>query len=227
MNEQFTILLGKPWLIPTSVGIAAFSGGIGLGYILGKRKKQGVLGELILITDDYVQTSTDETEDKPENEYVEFTPEEHAYLAKHPVVSEVEEATITVIAQPDDDWNYEAELSTRGPKEPYVIHRDEFFADEMGYTQSTVTYYSGDDILTDELDVPIYGHTAMVGELKFGHGSGDPNVVYIRSELLEHEYEVLQNFGRYEVEVLGHEIDEHYREDDLKHSAVPEKFKLE
>ena len=81
----------------------------------------------------------------------------------------------------------------------------------MGYEQSTLTYYEGDDILVDEHDVPVYNHNLSVGPLNFGHGSNDKNVVYIRSERLESEFEVLREHGLYTVEVLGYEKEEEFR----------------
>lgn len=141
---------------------------------------------------------------------------------------EVVERTVTVVREVHDEieWDWEAEKNTRTAEDPYVIHLEEFKNDEMGYTQVTITYYAGDDIMTDEQDVPIYGYLALTGELKFGHGSGDPNVVYIRNETTETEMEVIRDPRRYEVVVLGHEIDDRYKSKDLRHSAVP-KFRLD
>jgi len=38
MSERFTGFVLRRWVMPTLVGIAAFSGGATLGYILGKRQ---------------------------------------------------------------------------------------------------------------------------------------------------------------------------------------------
>ena len=77
----------------------------------------------------------------------------------------------------DPEWDYEEEVKNRKPSEPYIIHRDEFFSDEMDFLQSTFTYYAGDNILIDEDDTPIYNHEIVTGPLNFGHGSGDSNVI--------------------------------------------------
>lgn len=131
-----------------------------------------------------------------------------------------------VFAKTGADWDYEIELNTRNGKDPYVIHVDEFVADEMEYSQSTVTYYAGDDVLADENDAPIYGYEAMFGELKFGHGSGDKSVVYIRNEPFAQEWEVLLHTGRYAVEVEGQSIEAIYEGRELKHSN-PQRFRDE
>jgi hypothetical protein len=129
-----------------------------------------------------------------------------------------------VFSVEDADWNYEAELSTREPNEPYVIHAEEYFADEMDFRQETLTYYDGDDIMTDSEDSPIFNYAGLLGELKFGHGSRSVDIVYIRNEKLHMEWEVIKNHGAYAEEILGLEFE---REDahELKHSVL--KFRRE
>lgn len=125
-----------------------------------------------------------------------------------------------VFARPDGTWDYEAEIQNRNAREPYVIHADEFIANEMDLRQTTVTYYEGDDQMADERDVPIYNHAGIMGELKWGHGSGDPNVVYIRNEAMMCEWEVLRHTGSFETEVAGLQA-ERELDNELRHSAVP------
>jgi hypothetical protein len=143
-------------------------------------------------------SESDSDEDSGETEDVEPEPEPDA-------PTDDEEDTAFNIFANSDDWDYEAELASRTKTAPYVIHKDEFFSGESGYNQLTFTYYSGDDILVDEQKIPepIYRHDRVVGELKFGHGSGDRNVVYIRNDDLATEYEVIKSEGKYSVEVMG------------------------
>lgn len=145
---------------------------------------------------------------------------------------EEEEAQPNVVsifpANSDDDWDFDKEVMLRTPDAPYIIHKDEFFGDEMGWdTQQTLTWYEGDKILCNEQDIPIHKPDNLVGELKFGHGSGDPNVVYIRNESLQAEYEVLRDRGSYEIDVLGGQVEKQLQEDDLKHSRQPTRFRME
>jgi hypothetical protein len=136
---------------------------------------------------------------------------------------------VFVDAEVDDDWDYEVELQNRDPVYPYIIHRDEFFNDEMGYgdkgDQRTFTFYAGDEILTDEKDIPIYDQVARVGTLRFGHGSGDPNLVYVRNEKEQEEYEIVLDDGAYEIVVLGGQVADDMENMDLKHSRHPAKFR--
>ncbi len=106
----------------------------------------------------------------------------------------------------------------RDPSEPYIIHKDEFYSDEKGYAQSTLTYYSGDNIMVDEDESPMYNHEEITGPLLFGHGSGDPKVVHIRNDKRKSEYEIVKGSGLYSQEVLGLEIENNQRVKDIKHS---------
>ena len=123
----------------------------------------------------------------------------------------------------DDDWDYEVEVPLRTPDKPYIIHRDEYFDQERDCSQSSLMYYAGDHILCDDHDTPVYDPEKVVGLVRFGHGSKDPNVCYVRNETLDAEYEILQDPGYYQIEVLGEAL----AEKDLKHSKVIPKFRLE
>lgn len=125
---------------------------------------------------------------------------------------------------PTDDWDYEVERNIRSSKVIYVIHRDEYIQDEMGFDQSTIEFYTQDGVMTDALQHPIYNYTDFVGHEaldQFGHGSGDNDVVYVRNEQEKAEFEVLLNHGSYEQEVLGIEVEAQYQEQDIKHSKFP------
>lgn len=127
------------------------------------------------------------------------------------VIEMVDEAVVTPIIQnvfaahstEDDNWDYELEQSQREKDVPYVIHQDEFIADEMDFKQEVLTYYAQDDIMADSSETPIYGWAGLMGELLFGHGSMDPEVVYIRNEKIHMEWEVIRMDQSFAIEVLG------------------------
>lgn len=124
----------------------------------------------------------------------------------HPSMgSRVEEVTSKL--EEDEDWDWDKELAERSERHPYILHVDEFYANEKDYTQTTLTYFSGDDILIDQDEVPIYSHTKTTGPLLFGHGSKDPNVVYIRNDKYQSEYEVLYDPDSYAHFILGLEME--------------------
>lgn len=106
----------------------------------------------------------------------------------------------------DDGWNQDFEESMRSEDGPYIISQEEFFADErsdQGYLQDSMTYYEGDDVLADMTDAPQYDHKLMVGELIFGHGSKQDDIVYVRNPKLKMEYEISRDPGSYEHEILN------------------------
>lgn len=119
-----------------------------------------------------------------------------------------------------DGWNYTLELAGRSPGVPYVIHRDEYNEESKeteGYEQYTLTYFEGDDVLCREDDTIITDQDTTVGLgnlSKFGHGSGDPNIVYIRNEELKVNLEIVHSDGKYATEVAG------FPEDELQHSSM-------
>jgi hypothetical protein len=147
--------------------------------------------------------------EKETNEPVEETEEYEIEMYEQP-----EEAVVINIFKNDDGWDYEQELNNRSNEEPYILHVDEYIGEEMGFKQETLTYYEGDDIMADIMDTPVYNWPTVTGPLKWGHGSKDQNVVYVRNEKLRKEYEILRHSGSFETEVIGLE------ETELQHSVL-------
>ena len=103
--------------------------------------------------------------------------------------------------QSDEDT---LDRSTRSADKPFIISHEEFEDGDLEYSQNTLTYYQGDGVLTDEDDKPILDMTVVIeSNLQFGNASGDKNVVYIRNDKLEVDFEVVQDLGYYTEEVLG------------------------
>lgn len=235
MNERLRKAL------PVIAGAVGFSAGGALGYILARRKGRLLMQEFADMVEKEFAThervvKLEELDlsdgDYPSAETVvgtlTFIERAPLGLATGLLATGLDEEVVKNIFENDDDWDYEAEANTRDGKSIYVIHRDEFIPDEMGYRQSTVTWYEGDKILADERDAPIYNWSSIVGtDLPFGHGSGDANVVYIRNEELRHEYEVLKDPGRFDVEVEGHQIEQDFEDQEIRHSKTPLKFRQE
>lgn len=111
------------------------------------------------------------------------------------------EAVDEEVVQPD--WDYAAEIATRSPDKPYVIHEDE--QHEKDYNTTTLTYFEGDDVLSDVEDKIIDNKHELVGDCinRFGHGCSDPNVVFVRNEKLELDIELCRSTGTYAEEVHG------------------------
>lgn len=104
-----------------------------------------------------------------------------------------------------DKWDFEVERALRNGNQIYVIHLDERH-ERDDFDEVTLTYYQGDDVLCDQHDKPVDDHDMVVGLEnldKFGHGSGDPNIVYIRNEALSIDVEVVKSEKTYAEEVHG------------------------
>lgn len=106
------------------------------------------------------------------------------------------------------------EQENRQSGEPYVITVDEWGDGEFDWPQQNLAYFEGDDVLVDEKDDVVDDADKLVGIVnltRFGHGSNDSNVVYIRNPQLEMEFEITRNWGEYAKQVLGF----------MEHSAKP------
>lgn len=104
------------------------------------------------------------------------------------------------------DWDEEIKRREENPEDPYVITKEEFEQGEKDYTQVTLTWFDGDDTLSDENDKTVDDTDRTVGDvnlLRFGHGSKDGNIVYVRNERLEIDIEVVKSEGKFAHEVLG------------------------
>lgn len=235
-------ILAQKWVIPTATGVVGTACGFGAGYLLGKRNggknvQQNIyrmnvedynavtqaepVATPAAFSDENWEDDADIIEDPPmvvaEVSRVEDSEDEVIEILEAELV---ETETVNVFLNSSlNEWNEEFEASQRVEGQPYVIPVAVFVENELDYSQETLTYYSGDDILVDQQDKPIYNYSTLLGELKFGHGSGDPNVVYIRNDNIRYEWEVLFHTGQYSIEILGLEIESEYEEEDVKHSA--------
>lgn len=148
-------------------------------------------------------TTRSELKDLQQEQHV-VNPEAWRKAAEDELAAEPE---ITAnVFEVDDEWNWDFENDLRaGGVDPYVLHHEEWTTEGM-YTRLSLTYFEGDDVLADEHDTPIDDQDAMVGLAnlaKFGHGSGDPNVVYIRNVELELEIEIVHSDGKFSEERRG------------------------
>lgn len=233
-----TIVKESKGFLPVAVGLLAFGAGVGIGYIWGRRKSTEVITlvprELSPKDDRPRKVVIDELPEKPmTNEEIK---QHYADDPKVDVVllndQKVETNNVFASTTTEEDvWDIKAEVNKRTPHKPYVIHVDEFINEEMAsedFVQATLTYYVSDDVLCDQEEAIIYNRSDLIGDaMLFGHGSGDPNCVYIRNMERRMEYEVLRDPGYYSVEVQGLELEHDNRAEDLKHSRAPRKFRQE
>lgn len=95
------------------------------------------------------------------------------------------------------------------PTKPYVISIEEF-SEDNGYEKNCLNYFVSDDVLIDERELPIDDVDRTVGTFNlanlFGDDEGlskDANVLYIRNERLEVDFEITRAYGSFAETILG------------------------
>jgi len=243
------------WTTPAAVGVVSFAAGAAVGYFVYKKKADKELDLAITAMQDFIAEENEKAKAGPvygkKIEEIEEPLKLGNIIRPHikdlGVIPDVATTWNEIVTSKDlptgdgrekiqepvaerhnvfeDQWDVAEEMANRSPDAPYVIHANEFFNREKGYQQTQLEWYEGDKILSDENNVPIYDPERVVGRLEFGRGSGDPNVVYIRNERLNAEYEITKNEGSYTFEVLGVEAEEAAEQNDLKHSNHIRRFR--
>lgn len=107
---------------------------------------------------------------------------------------------------PAPAWVQQDEELERRNGVPYIISHDEFYENQWEFEEGQLTYYEGDDTLADSRDEPISEQYAAVGELtleRFGHGSNDPNIVYVCNEQMAMIFEICRSSKSFTEDVLG------------------------
>ncbi len=222
-------------LVAVGAGLGGLLVGAAVSHILTKRHlqtqyQQFADEEIRLMREEYfeakeiVQVTKPELDDilvengyKPAEGKItveEATPEGIADAVNRNVFEE-EEPSEAELGRPV--WDYPTEYRKRSEASPYVLHHDEFVQNERDYMQSTLTYYAGDDVLTDERDTIIDDRDELVGLEnldRFGEGSEDPEIVYVRNPVREIDLEIVRSDGTYAKEVHGLDSEE-----ELQHSA--------
>lgn len=103
------------------------------------------------------------------------------------------------------DYDEETEQAKRDVGEPYIITLAEYTNNEPRHSQVCLTYYEQDDVVANEIDIPMDDYERTLGEdnLKFGCGSHDPEIVYIRNDNLSEDFEIVLSRGSFAQEVAG------------------------
>jgi hypothetical protein len=197
-------------LLIGGVAAVSFSAGAGISYLLTKRVMTTRFEEIITqeLADAKKYYEARQPTKKP------ATPgDELLKRGYHDQVRAYREFQVdTTIDAPEksepeeEDWDWVTELAGRNEDEPYVIHHDEFTADQPEYDKVCLTYYEKDDVVLDDRVTPLPDVDLIIGNAnlqRFGHGSKKKDVVFIRNEHLETDWEVTRKLGDYAEEVLG------------------------
>ena len=99
------------------------------------------------------------------------------------------------------------EMPERDLDKPYVITYDQFMTDDIHEDNKiSVLFFEEDGQLVDERETLIPNVEEILGEKNlthFGLGSNDRNVVYIRNEKLDSDFEVVRDMRSFSEVVLG------------------------
>ena len=107
-------------------------------------------------------------------------------------------------ATPTSEWDPEVEEAARTTDAPYILEHDEFYNSD--FNTQTLTWYEVDEVLAAEDDSLVEDIDGIVGEqnlTRFGHGSRDNNVLYIRNPKIDMDFEVIRAQGSYAEIVHG------------------------
>lgn len=96
------------------------------------------------------------------------------------------------------EWNQQVEESKRNPNsvDPFIISEEEFYMNESENEQLQLTYFEADDILSDGNESPVENRDYVIGEGtldRFGYGSKDKNIVFVRNPRLDSDIEVIRD----------------------------------
>lgn len=99
----------------------------------------------------------------------------------------------------------EGVIDREDPKHPHVITYEEFAEDNPEYDKITLAYFEEDDVLADDEGM-IDNTEYIVGSValnRFGVGSHDPNVVYVRNPAISADFEIVKSNKSYVETILG------------------------
>jgi hypothetical protein len=214
------------------IGLGVAICGVSIGYYVGKRRAEAkanhrleeeiekfreYLHEKETREDQPLDTSKPPLDEIVEEKGYEDEPEPPKPVSYDRVAASKREAEAvhnviakeqTLVFEGREEWDYSLEMKARtaNPDDPYVIHADEWNDNELEYEQISYTYFEADDVLVDINDttVPMINEVVGLGNLQlFGHGSNDPNIVYVRNDDLDIDIEITRDKGSFSETVHG------------------------
>ena len=107
----------------------------------------------------------------------------------------------------DDEEYYEDEEAEEEEQHPghdiFRISASEFCNTRTYYDKVSLNYFTGDDVVSDDRDEVVENADTVLGGLqKALQADGAPDLMYIRNEPLEIDYEISRISGSYREEVL-------------------------
>jgi len=114
----------------------------------------------------------------------------------------------------DENTQPGALFGARTLDEPFVISIGEYLEDyeydEGPFDKLTVAYFEEDDTLLDEREQIIDDIEHVVGQAnlnRFGQGSENDDIVYVRNTKMRADFEIMREQGSYAEQILGYRPD--------------------
>lgn len=105
----------------------------------------------------------------------------------------------------DVDFAYADEIKGRTKDRPYIISEEEWNDNDPSHEQVEMTYFEGDNIVSDPNDKPVALVEETIGSdnLRFGHRSNDNDIVYIRHDTYKLDMMIVRDERKYGEHVGG------------------------
>ena len=135
-------------------------------------------------------------------------------------------------ATPDEveewDWDKEVLYREQNPQGPYAIHEDEYASGSANFHIQEMLYYAVDQIVCEQLDPRsmMYDHALKLGDVKFGYGTHDVDVAFVRNPQHRTDYQITQMHDSYTESVMGIVADDEADEAELAHMDRPLRMRL-
>lgn len=113
---------------------------------------------------------------------------------RRPKVSQEKEELSKLVRRYGGDVEAANAISEVRTRDIYVITTEEFSEGRTDHDKLTITFYEDDGVLADENEEIIEDPYSLIGDAleRFGEGSEDAEIVYVRNERIAVDYEVVR-----------------------------------
>lgn len=188
--------------------------GVGAGYLLAKKKYRLLAEEEIASVKDIFKKvrAEDKThaEDQARADWSADleTAKEVIDFEDYDSRSETPEGLTTVeIGIRGDDVKVSVEEQTRRDESaPYLITIEEYMGDRHDFAKTTATYWEEDDTIVNDDEKPMDDVNEVIGNdnlMTFGSDPEEPDMIWVRNEHLEVDFEIARDQRSYHEVVLG------------------------
>lgn len=112
-----------------------------------------------------------------------------------------------------DEPGEEDARTKRDTSRPYIISAEEYDENHYGHHQTELTYWEEDGVLTEPNEMIVTDTDGTVGDdnlNSFGDDPSDPDVIYVRNEKRDIDFEITRDRRSYEETVVGFKHSEDY-----------------